>query len=46
MPEHKNTEIKKGNKTVGAMQSLNYQGFSIIFIDTNKSDISIFKIKP
>lgn len=45
-PKDKNIKIKKGQFKIGEMQSLNYQGFSIIFIDSKKSVISLFKNEP
>lgn len=45
-PEDKNIQINKGHINIGEMNSLNYDGFSIIFIDSNKSVISIFKNEP
>lgn len=45
-PEDKKIQLKKGQINIGEMQSLNYQGFSIIFIDSKNSVISIFKNEP
>ena len=42
-PESQNIPLKKGQKKIGELHSLNYSGFSIIFIDDKKSVISIFK---
>ncbi len=42
-PEGQNIPLKKGQKKIGELHSLNYPGFSIIFIDDKKSVISIFK---
>ena len=41
--EKKNLGISKGQITIVCIQSLNYRGFSIIFLDSTKSFIRIFK---
>ncbi len=40
-PKSNNQSIVKGEKAIGSLESLNYEGVSIIFIDSTTSVISI-----